>query len=641
MDTRKDSAASVGVTTTPESPRPARSSESLGSAVHQIFENQVARTPDAVALIWENDQMTYRELNARANRLAHYLRACGVTREGLTGVCLRRSPETVIAFLAILKAGGAYVPLDPDYPPERLAFMLEDTRAPVIVTDRNCANALPHHGATVVMIDESAEAIRTQDPTNPALGTTTRDLVYVMYTSGSTGRPKGVMIEHRAVARLVRGADYAAFDATQRFLLLAPISFDASTFEIWGPLLNGGSLAIAPPETPSLEQIGNLIERLGVTTLWLTAGLFNLMVDQHPERLRPLRQLLAGGDALSVAHCRKALAAFPGCRLINGYGPTETTTFAVCMTLRPEHLSGATAPIGFPINETQVYLLDRDLNPAAAGESGELCIGGAGVARGYLNQPALTAEKFITPAWLNRARLYRSGDQARYGADGAIEFIGRLDDQIKISGYRVEPNEVACVLREHPRVRDAAVIAEKTGVTARLIAYVAGDPRNPLDRDELRTFLASKLPPFMVPSAFVTLETIPLTNNGKVDRTALPAVAARPAPVAPSPSPSAAGTENLEAKIAAIWRAVLKQDDLDPRQNFFDLGGDSLRLIEVHSHLRKHLGAKISITDLFEYPTINAIAQRIGAGAPAPPISDGIDERARRQRELLARRAKS
>ncbi|HXD89812.1 MAG TPA: AMP-binding protein, partial [Candidatus Binataceae bacterium] len=287
MDTRKDSAASVGVTTTPESPRPARSSESLGSAVHQIFENQVARTPDAVALIWENDQMTYRELNARANRLAHYLRACGVTREGLTGVCLRRSPETVIAFLAILKAGGAYVPLDPDYPPERLAFMLEDTRAPVIVTDRNCANALPHHGATVVMIDESAEAIRTQDPTNPALGTTTRDLVYVMYTSGSTGRPKGVMIEHRAVARLVRGADYAAFDATQRFLLLAPISFDASTFEIWGPLLNGGSLAIAPPETPSLEQIGNLIQRLGVTTLWLTAGLFNLMIDQHPKGLRP------------------------------------------------------------------------------------------------------------------------------------------------------------------------------------------------------------------------------------------------------------------------------------------------------------------------------------------------------------------
>ena len=633
------------VMTTGTEPRPSGRSVTgdLATPVHRIFERQAVRVPDQVAIVAEQGTLTYRELNARANQLARYLRARGVTRETLVGVCMRRSPETVIAFLAILKAGGAYVPLDPDYPRERLSFMIEDTRAPLIVTDRACAAALPEGSAVTVMIDEVADALAAEDQSNPEFAAAADDLVYVMYTSGSTGRPKGVLIEHRGVVRLVREADYAAFDEAQRFMLLAPISFDASTFEIWAPLLNGGSLAIAPSGTPSLEQIGELIRRFGVTTLWLTAGLFNLMVDQNVAGLRPLQQLLAGGDALSVPHCRRFLAAAPQCRLINGYGPTETTTFAITMTLTGESLRGVSAPLGFPINQTQIYLLDDAMNPVASGEAGEICIGGAGVARGYLNQPALTAEKFVIPRWAAEGamRIYRTGDLGRRGPDGTIEFLGRRDEQVKISGYRVEPNEIACVLREHPGVRDAAVVAPKNGNgSATLIAYVVGAAA--IDRDDLRAFLADKLPPFMVPSRFISLELIPLTNNGKVDRAALPAPTsdeARP-PVAKGPAVSA-GAGAIEDQVAAIWCAVLRCAEVDSKANFFDLGGDSLRLIEVHSRINRELGVKIPITDLFQFPTVEAIVQRLRNEAPARPALDEVEERARRQRELLARRARS
>jgi len=610
-------------------------------AVHQIFERQAEANPEAIALVTENQTLTYRQLNERANQLAHYLRDRGVTRETLVGVCMRRSPETVIAFLAILKAGGAYVPLDPDYPRERLSFMIADTRAPVVVTDRSCAAAMTVIDATIVKIDEAAAEIDTSPRSNPGLATSPSDLIYVMYTSGSTGRPKGVLIEHRAVVRLVRGADYVSFDADQRFLLLAPISFDASTFEIWGPLLNGGSLAVAPPPTPSLDQIGDLICRMGVTTLWLTAGLFNLMVDQNLEGLRSLKQLIAGGDALSVAHCRRVLEKLPGCTLVNGYGPTETTTFAICMTIKHERLQGPSVPIGIPINQTQIYLLDRDLNPVAEGESGEIGIGGLGVARGYLNQPELTAEKFVAPAWgaANETRIYRTGDLGRRGVDGVIEYLGRLDEQVKISGYRIEPNEIACVLREHPQVRDAAVIAQKhEGGSATLTAYVVSSPL--VGRDELKAFLASKLPPFMVPAHFIALDSIPLTNNGKVDRAALPK-ARIDVPTKPQAGrPPLNGKATLEDQIAAIWSSVLRCPEVDTKANFFELGGDSLRLIEVHSRLGKELGAKIPITDLFESPTIEAIAQRLANKAPAQLALSEIEERARRQREMLARRAR-
>jgi amino acid adenylation domain-containing protein len=621
--------------TTPSSSQADRRSP----AAHRIFENQAERTPASTAIIWDGGALTYRELNARANQLARYLRARGVTRETLVGVCLRRSAETVIAFLAVLKAGGAYVPLDPDYPRERVAFMITDTGTPLIVTDRACASVLPPHQAAIVNLDEAVETIGKEDQTNLNLDAAVADLIYVMYTSGSTGRPKGVLIEHRAVVRLVCGADYAAFDETQRFMLLAPSSFDASTFEIWGPLLNGGSLAIAPVSTPSLEEIGNLISRFGVTTLWLTAGLFNLMVDQNVEGLRPLRQLLAGGDALSVAHCRRALAALPGCRLINGYGPTETTTFAICATITADALQGAAVPIGLPINQTEIYLVGRDLNPVAQGEVGEICIGGLGVARGYLNQPELTAEKFVVPHWNTNTRLYRTGDLGRRVRDGVIEFVGRLDDQVKVSGYRVEPNEIACVLREHPQVHDATVSVRKNeSGNATLIAYVVSDAA--IGRDDLRDFLAGKLPAFMIPTIFVPIQSIPLTSNGKVDRAALLGFASESTAAAPAAAPGTTGAEDvLENQIAAIWCAVLRCAEVDPNVNFFDLGGDSLRLIEVQSRLNRQLGVKISITDLFQFPTVSAIVAGLQAKGAGNQLLSESEERARSQRELLTRRA--
>jgi amino acid adenylation domain-containing protein len=608
-------------------------------AIHQIFEAEANCRPSAVAILSDAGQLDYGELNARANRLARYLRERGVAREMPVGVCLRRSPSAIVAFLAILKAGGAYLPLDPDYPRDRLAFMLQDTGAAVVITDRIGVAALPETIATVVLIDEAEQASHDYDEANLNLPAGPADLAYIMYTSGSTGRPKGVMIEHRGVTRLVCGADYVSFDEFQRFLLLAPIVFDASTFEIWGPLLNGGSLAIAPSEPASLDGIGEIIRRFGVTTLWLTAGLFNLMVDQNLDGLRQLRQLVAGGDALSIAHCRKVIAQLPDCRLVNGYGPTETTTFAVCLPLRPEHLTGSSVPIGRPINQTQVFLLDEALNPVKTGDAGELCIAGSGVARGYLKQPELTEQKFVTPDWAQAdgLRLYRTGDQARYREDGLIEFLGRLDEQVKISGYRIEPNEIACVLREYPGVRDAVVVAEKQeNGDACLIAFIAGDTL--ADQNALRSFLMGKLPGYMIPGTLVAVESIPLTNNGKADRAALLKLGSANGQRA---ARRALSEDSIEEQIAAIWRDVLNRAEVGSRENFFDLGGDSLRLIDVHSRLRKQLGVKLPITDLFEYPTIEALAHRLRAAAGPLLGKDDTAMRARRQKELLAQRSRA
>jgi amino acid adenylation domain-containing protein len=630
----------AGASAAARDPASRGASVDLNFTVAELFEQQAARVPDAIALLGGDARLTYRELNERANRLAHYLRARGVSVETPVGVCLRRSLDTVVALLAVVKAGGAYVPLDPDYPAERLAFMLEDTRAPVLIADRTCAAALPAHRAELILIDAEARAIAAQSSTDPDTHICPVNLIYIMYTSGSTGRPKGVMIEHRAVVRLVKDSGYVSFDESQRFLLLAPISFDASTLEIWGPLLNGASLVVMPPETPSLERVGEVISRFQVTTLWLTAGLFNLMIDQHPRALAPLRQLLSGGDAGSPAHFRKALAALPDCRMINGYGPTESTTFAVCMTVRPEDLSSTSVPIGYPIANTQVWLLDDELNPVSEGEIGELCIGGDGLARGYLNRPELTAEKFVVPRWSAdpALRLYRTGDLARRRADGAIECLGRIDDQVKISGYRVEPGEVAAALREFSPVRDAVVLAEESPRgDKQLTAYVVPRSRPAPDPAEFRAFLSRKLPHYMVPAAFVTLDAIPLTSNGKVDREAL----LRRRGEAPSPGGQTTPLHgSLAAAISAIWREVLGLEQVGARDNFFDLGGDSLKLIEVHSRLRKQLDRKLSLVDLFEFPTIEALVERLEGQTNARPVGDDLELRARRQKELLARRAR-
>jgi len=445
------------------------------ACIHELFEEQVELTPDAIALVFEEQQLTYKELNQRANQLAHHLRNVGVGAEVLVGICLERSLEMVVGILGILKAGGAYVPLDPAYPQERLAFMLEDAQVPVILTQRQLVESLPKHQARIVCLDTDWEVMERQSEENLSPQVTPDNLAYVMYTSGSTGIPKGVSVIHQGVVRLVKDTNYVNLSAEEVFLQLAPISFDASTLEIWGSLLNGARLVIMPPHTPSLQELGEAIRGYQITTLWLTAGLFHIMVDEQLEDLKQVRQLLAGGDVLSVPHVQKVRQELKGCQLINGYGPTENTTFTCCYRITEVNLIENSIPIGRSISNTQVYLVDTHLQLVPIGIPGELYIGGAGLARGYLNRPELTAERFILNPFSDEpsSRLYKTGDLARYLSDGNIEFLGRIDQQVKIRGFRIELGEIEAVLSQHPDVRESVVMKrEDASGNQRLVAYI-------------------------------------------------------------------------------------------------------------------------------------------------------------------------
>jgi pristinamycin I synthase-3/4 len=448
-------------------------------SLQELFEAQVRRDPEAPALVFGAGVLSYRELNRRANRLAHRLHELGVGAESRVGLCLERSPELIAGLLGILKAGGAYVPLDPDYPRERLSFMVADSGLRVLVGEAAAVRQLPESllaELEVVLLEDSPGF--DEDPPVAAGGDS---LAYVMYTSGSTGRPKGVAVPHRAVARLVRDTDFIRLGPEQVFLQFAPVSFDASTLEIWGPLLNGGRLVIPPAHALSLEELGREIECHGVTTLWLTAGLFHQFVENHLDLLRPVRQLLAGGDVLSVAHVRRVLAELPETRLINGYGPTENTTFTCCHSMpamQGEERLETSVPIGRPVAHTWVHLLDSHGQPVPLGVAGELCAGGSGLARGYLGRPDLTAERFVPdPLTGGGNRVYRTGDLARRLPDGTIEFLGRIDQQVKMRGFRIEPGEIEAHLGEHPAVLHNVVMArEDIPRDKRLVAYVVQDP---------------------------------------------------------------------------------------------------------------------------------------------------------------------
>jgi amino acid adenylation domain-containing protein len=443
--------------------------------VQQLFEAQVEQTPDAIAIVFEGERLTYAELNERANRVAHYLRARGVGAEARVGIMVERSMEMVVGLLGILKAGGAYVPLDPAYPQERLSFMLRDAAVPVLLTQSRLMESLPEHGAEVICLDTQWAEIATQSTEPVDGGATAESLAYVMYTSGSTGRPKGVAVTHRSIVRLIKDTNYVELSPREVLLQFAPVSFDASTFELWGCLLNGARLVVFPTHKPSLEELSRVLEEQRVTTLWLTAGLFHQMVDGHLEGLQGVRQLLAGGDVLSVPHVEQVLRELPDCHLINGYGPTENTTFTCCHRVAAGAPLNGSVPIGRPISNTQVYILDQHLQPVPIGVPGELYIGGDGLARGYLNRPELTAERFIADPFRTApdARLYKTGDRVRYLADGTIEFLGRLDQQVKVRGYRIELEEIETVLAEHPAVEQAVVLArEDQPGDKRLVAYV-------------------------------------------------------------------------------------------------------------------------------------------------------------------------
>ena len=632
--------------------------------IHELFEEQARRTPSAVAVVFGDTQLGYDELNGRANRLARRLKELGVSREVPVGIWMDRSLEMVTGLLAVLKAGGAYVPLDPAYPVERLLFMINDTGTPIILTQTRFKSYCPDAFGKVLCLD--ADEFAGEDDTNFASEGCAEDLAYVMYTSGSTGTPKGVAVPHRAVVRLVRKTDYVSFSSQETFLHLAPISFDASTFELWGALLNGGKLVVMPPAQPSLEEIGNAIREHDVTTLWLTSGLFNAMVNERLSDLRPLRQLLAGGDVLSVPHVRKALRKLTSTRLINGYGPTESTTFACCHIIESGAPLDSSVPIGRPIANTTAYILDSKLQPVPIGVTGELFLGGDGLARGYWRRPELTAAKFISDPFGGEpdARLYKTGDLGRWLPDGKIEYLGRNDFQVKIRGFRIELGEIEARLRACAGVQDARVIAKEYGEQGtRLIAYIIPAPgcalplpkmhrregagsgvteevvmpekasRAPRLHDlsvvrlddgsenaeaetiwasqkllirEIRASLVQQMPEFMIPAAFVFLGQMPLTANGKLDRSALP-----------SPDHSTVirrGYEvpvgDVELVIARIWQELLGVDRVGRQDHFFELGGHSLMVITLIERLRQQ-GLSTNVRTVFITPTLGALAAAV------------------------------
>jgi amino acid adenylation domain-containing protein len=606
-----------------------------GQTVAQLFEEIVSADPGSIALVFGDEQLTYAELNARANRLAHRLRAAGVGPETLVGCCIERSIDLIVALIAVLKAGGAYVPMDPAYPKERFDFLVRDTQTKVMLTQASLASTvLAGYQGTCLVVDSSWSS--GTDPGNPTFAGGPNTLAYVMYTSGSTGQPKGVMVENRAIVRLVRNTNFCSFGADEVFLQFAPISFDASTFEIWGALLNGGRLVVMAPQPTSLKDLVRVLREQKVTTLWLTAGLFNLVIEERLEDLHSVRQLLAGGDVLSPRHVRQALEKLPNCRLINGYGPTENTTFTCCHTMYAGEPVPEPVPIGRPISNTQVYILDELLRPVPLGTAGELYAAGDGLARGYLNDPGITDQKFLQNPFAkgdDDARMYRTGDLACWRPDGLIEFLGRADSQVKINGHRIEPGEIETALAAHERVRQSCVVSYPGENGSRRLAAYYVSPEGGLNETELRKFLAAKLPEFMIPALFVELKSLPLTPNGKVDRSALVSLGI---PDRTAAATTTAATQ-LEKTIIDIWRKSLSIDQFGVADNFFDLGGDSLLLVSVHASLEKALQTVIPITDLFEFATVQSLAHHLGGQAsPGQSVSDA-QQRARKQRAAFAR----
>jgi amino acid adenylation domain-containing protein len=592
--------------------------------VHELFAEQAATVPDKIALVAGRKRLTYAELDERSEALARVLRRHGVEQEARVGVCLERSVELIVAILAILKAGGAYVPLDSRFPMQRLAWLLEDSGVALLLTSQRLGARFPEGGVPRLPPGAGAAGPAPRQAARVAAGVWPESLAYVMYTSGSTGRPKGVAVPHRAVVRLVRGTGTMSFDRDERFLQLAPVSFDAATLEIWGALLNGGTLVLFPGDLPSLDELARVLREESITALWLTAGLFHQMAEHHPQALGEVRRLLAGGDVLSVRHVAGVLRERRGGLLVNGYGPTENTTFSACYPMAAGTRIDGPVPIGRPIANSTARVLDAELRPLPAGVAGELCVGGDGLARAYLGRPDLTAERFVPdPLGGPGERLYRTGDRVRWLMDGNLDFRGRLDDQVKIRGFRVEPGEVAAVLAEHPEVGEAVVVVDADRAReASLVAYVVPAGGHP-SASSLRAWLRRRLPAFMLPSPILVLPSLPLTPNGKIDRRRLPAAGARrgagePAYVAPR--------DELEASLARLWGDLLGIERVGVEDDFFALGGHSLVATQVIARLRQEHGYAPPLRVLFEEPTVAALAAALAAGiegrraAPEAPI---------------------
>jgi amino acid adenylation domain-containing protein len=611
--------------------------------IHELFEEQAERTPDAVAAVFEDERLTYRELNRRANQLAHYLKKLGVGPEALVGLCVERSLEMIVGLLAILKAGAAYVPLDASCPNQRLEFMLRDTSMAVLLTQQRLVDGLPHDGMHTICLDADRHAIAPQSDSNPISCAKPENLAYVIYTSGSTGMPKGVLIEHRQILNYVHGiSERLNLAPGAGFAMVQPLSADSSQTVIFPSLISGGCLHVISEDRASDPRaLSEYFSRFPIDLLKIAPShLAALQISSRPEQLLPRRWLVVGGE-VSRWDWMDRLQATASCSIFNHYGPTEATVGVLTYAVQKNQnaRSSSTVPIGRPLPNTRAFLLDRHMQPVPIGASGELHIGGDGLARGYLNRPELTAEKFVSNPFSDdpQARLYKTGDLARYLPDGNIEFLGRIDDQVKIRGFRVEPGEIEAILGQHPGVRESVVIAREDSAGKHLAAYVVPRESETPAIGDLRSFLRAKLPEYMVPSAFLMLDALPRTPHGKVDRHALPP----PNHSGPGPDETLVEPRNpVEKALVKIWSQVLGLERVGVHDNFFDLGGHSLLATQVISRARELYRIEISLRTFFETPTIAGIAEVIerakdsDAESAAPKISP-VSRQARRVKAPL------
>ncbi|MFN6563694.1 MAG: non-ribosomal peptide synthetase [Nostoc sp. ChiSLP01] len=587
--------------------------------IHQLFEEKVQHYPDSIAVNFANEQLTYQELNTRSNKLARYLQKLGVASEVLVGICIPHSIEMIIGLLGILKAGGAYVPLDSSYPQERINFMLEDAQVSVLLTQENLLKDFPDFSNQILCIDKDWKIINQEKEDNLKSDLNSENLAYVIYTSGSTGKPKGVAVPHKAVNRLVCNTNYIKLSPSDKIAQASNVSFDAATFEIWGALLNGAQLVgISKDVTLSPHEFALQLREKGINVLFLTTALFQQFARDVPQAFATLKYLLFGGEAVDIRWVKKIIKHGAPKHLIHVYGPTENTTFSSYYYVENLPESATYLPIGRPIANTEIYILDTYFQPVPIGVTGELYISGDGLAREYLNRSELTAERFITHTFSNQSktRLYKTGDLARYGTDGNIEFLGRIDNQVKIRGFRIELSEIEAVLSQHLGVRETVVIAsEDVPDDKYLVAYIVAD-REQIPSQNIQTFasllrefLQEKLPEYMIPRAYAILESLPLTPNGKIDRRALPT----PETISFNYQDYVAPRSQLEELLAEIWAKVLGKEQVGIRDNFFELGGHSLLATVLTSRIRDTFQIDLPVRNLFEAPTVEQLAKYIDA----------------------------
>jgi len=590
--------------------------------IHQLFEEQVERTPDQVAVVFENQQLTYAELNACANQLAHYLQQLGIEPEVLVGLYAERSLEIVIGLLGILKAGGAYLPLDPALPVEGLAFRLQDAQSPVLLTQQSLAKTLPQLPVQIVSLDADWQNIAQSSDANLPSITVSNNLAYTLFTSGSTGTPKGVAVEHGQLLNYIYGiTDRLDLPIGSSFATVSTFAADLGNTSIFSALCMGGCLHVVSQERASdPEALADYFRRYPIDCLKIVPShLAILLASSQSRYILPYRRLILGGEAASWELIETIQQRSPGCQIFNHYGPTETTVGVLADRIEDNSVSDRTqtVPLGRPLANTQVYVLDQQLHPVPIGVPGELYIGGGGLARGYLNRPELTSERFIPNPFVSETRLYKTGDVARYLPDGKLEFLGRTDYQIKVRGFRIEVGEIETLLGQHPGVRHGAVVVwGEQEEDKRLVAYVVPHPKQVPSVSDLRHFLSEKLPEFMIPSAFVKLKSLPLTPNGKVDRRALPApeqsrIALEEDYVAPRTP--------LEEQLTKIWAKVLGIERVGIHNNFFELGGHSLLLTQLLVQIRDTIRVDLSLQSLFASPTVASVAEKIEAEQKTEP----------------------